>query len=135
MDHACPPGRTSAISDLGEDGGFREFLCRISQLLAPNDVKIEGCSQAGCWTSGAGGRAGKACGAGGPGGSRASAGSGSRVMAIDRRALGLCPAGRGGSGRLLLGILAAARGRGMGWTSGGITGMATMWAPCLSPAH
>lgn len=32
--HACPSGRTLAISDLGEDRRFREFLCRISQLLA-----------------------------------------------------------------------------------------------------
>ena len=56
-------------------------------------------------------------------------------MAVDRRALGLGPAGRGGSDCLLLGILAAARGGGMGWTSGGITGMATMWALRLSPAH
>ena len=134
MDHACPSGRTLAISDLGEDGGFREFLCRISQLLAPNDVKIEGCSRAGCWTSRVSGGQGLG-GRGGPGGSRASAGSGSRVMTVDRRALGLGPAGRGGSDCLLLGILAAARGRGMGWTSGGITGMATMWALRLSPAH
>lgn len=63
MDHACPSGGTLAISDLAEDGGFREFLCRISQLLAPNDVKIEGCSRAGCWTSRVSG--GQGLGAGG----------------------------------------------------------------------
>lgn len=52
-----------------------------------------------------------------------------------QESFGSVPGRPWGSGRLLLGILAAARGGGMGWTSGGITGMATMWAPRLSPAH
>lgn len=53
MAHACPSGRTLAVSDLGEDGGVREFLCRISRMMS----KLKAAPRLGAGPAGAGRRA------------------------------------------------------------------------------